>query len=1072
MDTNIFIDIPIKEKGKIKEKEKEEEIEEVEEEEVEEEEEEAFNNTSNDDSERLTSKSEKSTRSDNSSNINLFSSRDESISSYHTLNNSPSPNQSKQLNENNLNNSIKNINNINNNNNNNSKKNRLSHNKIEKKYRTNINTKFIELKNVVPTLRIVDNDTEIDFDELEGLIPASKLNKANILSKATEYIKHLEIKNKSLLDEIRNLRSNPNYNYQPLNNLHHLPIEVINNLPNQPQISNIILPNNELPNYRLYHQQQEHQPHQQQHYHYSHRPHYDHQHPLRQESQQQQQQQQQEFIHYNSQNQSQDYYNPNISPINMNNPSNGNYAISSGYQDPNIDKRNCYGYSSTMQINNNLRVIDHSQDSLLLNHDDYNNNNNQQNTDIQPIPQLQQLQTNQNYNIDPHSYPSEASFEQNNNYSLNHKILVGGIATLIGSNISDSFDLNNHSSNFKSLNSIPLPFIFNKLIKLIQLFTFLSCIYYFIKPIINSFINWKKEHQKRNVGKSFHLIILTTFINIFLLNSFELNYNFISKHRLFSKKTTKNQTSEVFPIDLTAFPNSFMSILIAYIKILNISDLSNCKSLKILNPNLPNPIEHTFNKIIILDLILRRFPIFGYLLGFEKRIEFLINLLLKISKNTNKNNKNNKNNNNNNEILNSRIINFIHFDPNFINSRSVINQLSEILYSLDKTKSSKLTAEILYGSNIKKNKNSGCGYNSVYEYLINTSTNKLNLFELVSILWCVGNVRSRMVIFLSQIVNEVNIIEKNTDDDFQNDIKNLIDDIQKIESFIPIPCIKLIKCCKIFKCLLDPKNELFLNDALKLILLNVEENLIKIKKQNNLNNEILENLLIQSHSSMPVLPKVLQIIKTIQNSTLIHSNSSNLLNRPKSIVLMSDENRISLLCSIILHQYMIGNYQYGCSLIKYLKSEKTCKFMCSNSISLMALIATFRTLVVILEHENKLKLTQSYKKDYKDAYYIDYDNDNDTDSEFDSEIDSMFENNNYDSLSTDYENNALLDANDHHILEDLLCGLRLYTGQNCGSITNVEDSADYDILSLHYGLQSELSHRLLELAKELVGYTE
>ncbi|KAG7857256.1 hypothetical protein KL919_003893 [Ogataea angusta] len=101
------------------------------------------------------------------------------------------------------------------------KKFKSPHNLIEKKYRTNINTKIVELRNCVPTLRILvakennhhtnstvkdeeyvddyegDGYTD-DEEKLDGLQPARKLNKATILSKAAEYIKHLEWKNEIL----------------------------------------------------------------------------------------------------------------------------------------------------------------------------------------------------------------------------------------------------------------------------------------------------------------------------------------------------------------------------------------------------------------------------------------------------------------------------------------------------------------------------------------------------------------------------------------------------------------------------------------------------------------------------------------------------------------------------------------------------------------------------------------------------------------------------------------------------------------------------------------------------------
>ncbi|GKT45904.1 sterol regulatory element-binding protein 1 [Colletotrichum spaethianum] len=94
------------------------------------------------------------------------------------------------------------------------------HNMIEKRYRVNINEKIIALRDAVPSLRCVVQQTENPqataaaaesdepFDvveELGGLMPARKLNKATILSKATEYITHLEKKNGQLWKENQEL---------------------------------------------------------------------------------------------------------------------------------------------------------------------------------------------------------------------------------------------------------------------------------------------------------------------------------------------------------------------------------------------------------------------------------------------------------------------------------------------------------------------------------------------------------------------------------------------------------------------------------------------------------------------------------------------------------------------------------------------------------------------------------------------------------------------------------------------------------------------------------------------------
>ncbi|TVY92221.1 Sterol regulatory element-binding protein, partial [Lachnellula willkommii] len=83
---------------------------------------------------------------------------------------------------------------------------KTAHNMIEKRYRTNLNDKIAALRDSVPSLRIMTKsargeDTADDREELQGLTPAHKLNKATVLSKATEYIAHLEKRNKRLQEE-------------------------------------------------------------------------------------------------------------------------------------------------------------------------------------------------------------------------------------------------------------------------------------------------------------------------------------------------------------------------------------------------------------------------------------------------------------------------------------------------------------------------------------------------------------------------------------------------------------------------------------------------------------------------------------------------------------------------------------------------------------------------------------------------------------------------------------------------------------------------------------------------------
>ncbi|ORY14466.1 hypothetical protein BCR34DRAFT_234139 [Clohesyomyces aquaticus] len=89
---------------------------------------------------------------------------------------------------------------------------KTAHNMIEKRYRTNLNDKIAALRDSVPSLRVMSRgngqgEEEDDAEDLEGLTPAHKLNKATVLSKATEYIRHLEKRNKRLSDEVSTLKN-------------------------------------------------------------------------------------------------------------------------------------------------------------------------------------------------------------------------------------------------------------------------------------------------------------------------------------------------------------------------------------------------------------------------------------------------------------------------------------------------------------------------------------------------------------------------------------------------------------------------------------------------------------------------------------------------------------------------------------------------------------------------------------------------------------------------------------------------------------------------------------------------
>ncbi|CAG8498994.1 28336_t:CDS:2, partial [Racocetra persica] len=84
---------------------------------------------------------------------------------------------------------------------------KVAHNAIERRYRNNINDRINELKNVVPALCSLKNKEDNDEDnEVDGIPAATKLNKATILRKSTEYITYLKNNNKKIKSENEVLR--------------------------------------------------------------------------------------------------------------------------------------------------------------------------------------------------------------------------------------------------------------------------------------------------------------------------------------------------------------------------------------------------------------------------------------------------------------------------------------------------------------------------------------------------------------------------------------------------------------------------------------------------------------------------------------------------------------------------------------------------------------------------------------------------------------------------------------------------------------------------------------------------
>ncbi|KAK3825661.1 MAG: hypothetical protein J3Q66DRAFT_384810 [Benniella sp.] len=84
---------------------------------------------------------------------------------------------------------------------------KVAHNAIERRYRNNINDRINDLKNVVPALCNIktkddkDDDDDDEPQDADGVARATKLNKATILRKATEYIIVLQKREQAIKSE-------------------------------------------------------------------------------------------------------------------------------------------------------------------------------------------------------------------------------------------------------------------------------------------------------------------------------------------------------------------------------------------------------------------------------------------------------------------------------------------------------------------------------------------------------------------------------------------------------------------------------------------------------------------------------------------------------------------------------------------------------------------------------------------------------------------------------------------------------------------------------------------------------
>lgn len=98
---------------------------------------------------------------------------------------------------------------------------RKAHNAIERRYRIRLNEKIAELRDSIPSLRVTPRSPSDGNSKDELIGSAHKVNKANVLEKATEYIKSLEMCNRRLQEELNRIvslsrNSISNFQMQPV----------------------------------------------------------------------------------------------------------------------------------------------------------------------------------------------------------------------------------------------------------------------------------------------------------------------------------------------------------------------------------------------------------------------------------------------------------------------------------------------------------------------------------------------------------------------------------------------------------------------------------------------------------------------------------------------------------------------------------------------------------------------------------------------------------------------------------------------------------------------------------------
>ncbi|ODV87817.1 hypothetical protein CANARDRAFT_185914, partial [[Candida] arabinofermentans NRRL YB-2248] len=670
------------------------------------------------------------------------------------------------------------------------------------------------------------------------------------------------------------------------------------------------------------------------------------------------------------------------------------------------------------------------------------------------MQQMQQMpQPSGTYGFQPMQHPPAQQYQQQRQpMSRGNKIILGGMTAMVGSQLFNDVSPENSRYDYKGLSFIPLDKLFPalyteqaaSLFHVFRVIFIISGFYLVFQPYLDSILNKidpDGEPSKQQIASTHSqrlktdeesndvsiLELVLEFGKFVAIRTGLLNQDLNEKIASVSKFNIAHDKwlvtvlqSKTKQFDNNNVIGSWRPITKRYIQSLTYDD-SFVQTLKS-----DATIKFQFNRMVLAKLVMFKVgDTLSWILGLGYVLD---SLMLCMVKNFNESKDTQKYNAETNQILQ-----FVNNDLQFLESTDLIESLVGVLnldYSADENPP-------LMNTN----------YSSIKEFIDNSFDSDLNMINLICVIRSVQLLKDCMIKYLYLLANrdQKDSIDSSSDaedeqvlgieGDFEKVTKEISNKVSSCHMMIPTNCVKLIKCLTIFKSLLNPNDETSLTETFELVLSNVNQ-MIDFTSGSEEEEEVeltqkSKSQLISSGISDPTIRK---IFKYSQNSSPYHQ-----------ITLVSDENRLSLTCALILHYYSRDELTKGRKLIKYLHPNSSSFTGGYNCLSLLLFIAAFKTIIVILEKDSEML--------FKDDG-------------------SLLESN----IVTENEVNR-------NVLESVTTFLRLYIGSvsndirsstasqaafHASSIATAEQDADYDVISLDYQLKSVICHNISSEVKSKV----